>query len=368
MWPFVRKEHAQAIQPPRRDDPIAGNNSSLLRRLPWIEAGLTALGASILYFALHKSELAEFFAIGGAIVTLGRLGYAAEMEKSITSIEDAVASLRTDVENAIASLRTPLDRIREHFDITSQVHFTVFRDMLQEYAKITEPEFSGVKDGILTDARSRLVNLAHDKKSVVLPTTTYYGWLLPMLKNAMPPESIWALSMMREPEWNDSRPERDFIDFSKAASDRGVPIERVFVIAQDAVPAALDNPSIQFHLHTAKPDNLRGYVVEEEVVKRDDEDLYLMLGDGFIAFRERVALVDVFSGKSARGYVTMNPIQISHLREIYDRLQILAEPLDTYIARRLKASTALTASGNNLLLTVGKQSTEIAAAVDVSQH
>jgi hypothetical protein len=305
-------------------DGTAKSGSALLRKLPWIEAIGTAVGASVLYFILHKNELAEFFAIAGSLVTLGRLGYAAELER-----------LTAALEASIGELRGPLDRIREHFDISSQAHFGVFRDMLQTYSKITEPEFSRVKDAVLTEARSRLMGLANEKKSLVLPTTTYYGWLLPMLRHAMPPEVIWALSMMRAPEWDESQPERDFIDFSKGASDRGVPIDRIFVVGRAAVSTALENPAIKFHLHSEKPANLRGYVVEDEVVKAADEELYAMLGDGFIAFGDRVALVDVFSGKSARGYVTMNPVEIAHLREVYDRLRILAEPLDSYITRHL---------------------------------
>ena len=306
---------------------VGRSGSSLIRKLPWIEAIGTALGVVTLHFVFHKDELAELFAIAGALVTLGRLGYTAELEKSI------------------AELREPLDRIREYFDVSAQAHFAVFRDMLQVYGKITEAEFSRVKDGILADARSRLLDLANDKKSVVLPTTTYYGRLLPMIEKAIPPERIWALSMMRELEWTDSQPERNFIEFSKAAAQRGVPIDRVFVMGRDIVTIAVDNSAIKLHLHSEEPSKLRGFVVDEEVVRRDDEELHSKLGDGFIAFGERVALVDVFSGKSARGYVTMNPVEIARLQEVYDRLLILAEPLDFYIARRAREAEAARATG-----------------------
>jgi hypothetical protein len=340
---FSRMDQAVTVAPPQGDR-SAKSESSLLRKLPWIEAIGTALSAGFLYFVLHKSELAEFFAVAGSLLTLGRLAYAAELERLTSTIERSILDLRASLEHSITDLRGPLDRIREHFDLSSQAHFDMFRDMLQTYSKIIEPEFSKVKDNILSDARSRLMDLANDKKSLILPTTTYYGWLLPMLKNAMPPEGIWALSMMREPEWDDSQPERDFIDFSKGASDRGVPIDRIFVVGRAAVSSALENPAIKFHLHSSKPANLRGYVVEDEVVKASDEELYAILGDGFIAFGERVALVDVFSGKSARGYVTMNPVQIARLRDVYDRLRILAEPLDSYITRHLNPKL-LTAGG-----------------------
>jgi len=114
-------------------------------------------------------------------------------------------------------------------------------------------------------------------------------------------------------------------------------------MGRDIANIAVENPAIKLHFHSEEPSKLRGFVVDEEVVRRDDEELHSKLGDGFIAFGERVALVDVFSGRSARGYVTMNPVEIARLQEVYARLLILAEPLDSYLARRARdAETELT--------------------------
>jgi len=213
---------------------------------------------------------------------------------------------------------------------------SVFREPLQVYAKITEDEFARVKDGIVAEANSQLLFLANEKKSQVLVTTKYYGWLLPMLEKAVPPQPqrIWALSLMRELEWDDSPPERRFIELSRIAAERGVRIDRIFVMKKDLVASALGNQAVRLHLQTQKPETLRGFVVEMEALARADEDLDRQLGDGFIVFDERVALVDVFSGKSARGYVTMNRGEIEHLRDVYNRLLILAESLDAVAARQ----------------------------------
>lgn len=277
-------------------------------RFPWIEALGTVAGSFILYFVLKKHELAEFFAVVGGIMTLGRLGYSEFIERQI------------------AEIREPLQRIREFFDFSRAAHVTTFRDMLQVHSQITEEEFAAVKEGIIQEARAELLQLANQKKSAVLPTTRYYGWLLPMLERARPPQRIWALSMMRGPEWDNSPPERRFIALSQEAAERGVKIDRVFVMRRDLLSEALRIEPVAAHTRERKPDNLRGFFVDEEGLKRSDMDLFSRLGDGFIVFDDRVALVDVFSN-TARGYVTMSPTEIGHLKEVFERLQILGEEL-----------------------------------------
>lgn len=299
------------------------SRGSLIRQLPWIEATGTLGGALFFYFVLHKAELAEFFAILGGIVTLSRLSHAADLEREF------------------AAIRRPLIHLEQQIDLASHTHFTVFREILEVYSKITETEFAKVKDDILKDARARLLRLANDKKSEVLTTTTYYGWLLPMLARSAPPSRIWALSLMREPEWDDTQPERTFIEQSRKAAERGVQIDRVFVVPRANASAMLTIPAVVLHRDSEDPTHLRGYVVEEEVLKRDDADLHSKLGDGFIVFDDRVALVDVFSGASVRGYVTMSPVEIGHLKDVFERLRILAEDLDSY-SGRLEASRART--------------------------
>src|SRR5262249_40190495 len=148
-----------------RGEPV--QRDKLVRKLPWIEAIGTTLGVCFFYFILDDHLLAELFAIMGALVTFGRLGYTAHLE------------------GEIATLRQPLERMQEYLDISAHARLDVFRDMLQLYSNVTEEEFNRVKDGILTEARSQLLHLANEKKSAILPTTTYYGWLLPMLERAM---------------------------------------------------------------------------------------------------------------------------------------------------------------------------------------
>lgn len=290
----------------------------LIRRLPLIEAIGTAIASGILYFVLGKHELAEFFAVAGSLLALGRLSYTAELEKEIRELQE------------------PLERIGDYFDLSSQANLDIFRKMLQIYGKITEDEFVRVKDGILAGTMEELVYLANTKKSKVLATTEYYGWLLPMVEKATPPQRIWALSLMRDLEWDDSPPERRLIEFSRKAAESGVGIDRVFVMKKANIGESLKNEAIRLHFASEKPANLRGYVVDEEALNKSDEELHARLGDGFLAFVDRVAMVDVFS-KGARGYVTMNQEEITHLRNVFDRLMILAEDLDSVASRHAAA-------------------------------
>jgi hypothetical protein len=296
-------------KPKHKPAPDPDRVPSAVRRFPWYEAIGTITVALFFYFVLHNHEAAEIFAIAGGLLTLGRLGYAEIAEHSTNSI------------------RKPLDQIREFLDV-SQASQGGFRDMLQVYTRITEEEFRKVKEGIIEEAREKLLHLANDKKSEILSQTRYYSWLLPMVEKTAPGRQVFALSMMREPEWDDSKPERDFIRLMKEAAERGVQISRIFVMDKSALPTALANPAITIHKKGEKPNSLVGYYVDLEELKKSDPELLNELGDGFILFDDRVSLVDVFSKSGARGYVTMNGAAISHLRDIFDRLMILARDLE----------------------------------------
>src|SRR5712691_7886980 len=141
---------------------------TVLRLIPWIEIILGGSIALLLYFVLQRHELAEFFAIASMLLALGRLTYTSELEKAIGELK-----------MTLKEVQEPLERIGEFLDVSAQANFPVFRDMLQVYAKITELEFGPVKDEILGNARSKMLDLANDKRSETLATTAYYKWLLP---------------------------------------------------------------------------------------------------------------------------------------------------------------------------------------------
>lgn len=304
---FGRKTKPKPPKPPKQK--TAPNHSSVAR-FPWIEAIASAAVALFFYFILKNHEAAEIFAITGAILTIGRIGYSELVERSLSSIRD------------------PLNRIGAFFDVSQSADYGVFRDTLHVYARITEDEFRRVKDGIVEEARQKLLYLANEKRSEVLATTRYYEWLLPMLGKTSNGQKVYALSMMRDAEWDDSVPEREFIKLMKEAAARGVEIKRVFVMNKGLLEDVLKNEAISSHQPQEQPIDLRGYYVEVDELKKADAQLFEQLGDGFIVFDDRVALVDMFSESgAARGYVTMNGAGIAHLKDVFNRLMILAREL-----------------------------------------
>jgi hypothetical protein len=150
-----------------------------------------------------------------------------------------------------------------------------------------------------------------------------------MIERSEPGSQIWAVSMMLESEWNDSPPERRFLKANTEAAERGVQIDRIFVIPEAHIAPALSaNVGIRSHLERGG-DNLRGSVVKREYLEQHDSLLLKELGDGLIAFDETVALIDSSSEGEIRGKATMNPSELRRLRRLFDNLKVHSVDLPT---------------------------------------
>lgn len=275
-------------------------------RLPWVEVLATFLVGIILYFPLNNKDLAKIAWAIGSMLTVSRLVYERKLEEVLA----------------------PVRKLTEVTDLAQECSVDELRNLQRVYLTITEPEFRPVKDLIIADSLDALMRLANDKISEPLAAGEFYGWLLPMIDKAKSGSKIRALSVMMQAEWDDSPTERRFLESSVAAAQRGVTIDRVFVIDEDKVSDALKNPAIRVHAQEEGPGNFRGHLVGRNYLKRQDAGLYSRLGDGFIAFDERVALVDIASPDGlARGQVAMGSAELGRLLRLHEQLLLHSEVL-----------------------------------------
>lgn len=232
-----------------------------------------------------------------------------------------------------------VDRLADVFDLSQASQLTELQSLISNYLSIPEPELTRVKDAVVMSARDDLRRLATEKSSGELPSGEYYSWLIPMLDETKSGAVIRALSMMMDCEWDDSGPERRFIQANVDAAQRGVLVQRVFVATPEVMREAIEQMAAMGpHLAWEDPVNLKGYFVDLSYLERSDPGLIKKLRDGFIDLNDRVALIDLHSiDGSARGEVTMLPAELSTLKDLHDQLMVYARLLDKALLIELGA-------------------------------
>lgn len=213
----------------------------------------------------------------------------------------------------------PVAKLAQIMDLHGRTDVESLANLQRLYFQITEAEFRALKDSIVAEASERLLRLATEKASDELPAGEYYSWLLPMLDKAPTGGHIWAVSMMLDSEWDGSAAEEKFLRANIDASERGVRVERVFVVPRASVTTIHGHPAVQAHWN--EEGNFEPYFVEQESLKARDPELLDALGSGFIAFDDRVALVDGEEGGQIRGKVTMNRQEMAKLGRMFANLK-----------------------------------------------
>lgn len=293
-----------------------------MRSIPRLEAIISLLAGGVIALFVEPSLGAVVWAVG-AIVTLAEARHELKLDERLERV----------------------DGLATAFDLSHSTKVPEIQNLISNYLAVAEPELARIKDAVIAGARDDLLRLATDKSSGELPSGEYYSWLLPMLERIPSGGSIRALSMMMDCEWDDSEPERRFIQANVDAAQRGVSIQRVFVApASIMVRAIEDIPALRPQLAYEDPRQLAGYFVGREYLETHDPKLLAKLGDGFIDLDGRVALVDLHSvDGSARGEVTMLQAKLSQLRDIHDQLLLHARLIDTALVKELATSAGKTA-------------------------
>jgi hypothetical protein len=278
-----------------------------LAATPWIETFFAVI-VGLIFLAVGKRELAELTWVIGVALSFTRYAFSKKLEEEML----------------------PLHKLTSVMDLQRQMSVSQFQEMIRIYLEITEPEFRRVKDTIITEAIERLSELAQQKTSDQLATGDYYNWLLPIIQSTLHGSSMWAVSMMLSIEWDDSPAEQSFLRLNLDAAQRGVFVERIFVVPQSVIPNLYSIKAIREQLDNAG-DYLKPLVVEREFLEAHDPQLLKQLGDGLIAFDSRVALIDTLTPEGIRGYVTMNPGRITRLRRMFENLRVHARPLSEVV-------------------------------------
>jgi len=280
---------------------------------PWIEAIILAVTGFVL-LAFDKLILAELAWILGVALSFTRYAIITTLTKSNEEVFKALK-------------------------INNEILFEEkLIELVNNYLKITEPEFKKLKESMIIKTNESISKMAQLKKSQQIPTGSYYDWLLSYIKSTKAGSNIWAISMMLEVEWIDSVEEIEFLKQNMAAADRGVKLERIFVVNEADLPDLLSNKGIKAHYENTSI-SIHPKVAIKEILKKRDPNLLEDLGDGLIAFDRRVVLIDVVTPGGMRGIMTMERNEIDRLRNMFDSLTTLAYDLNEVDSMKNEKST-----------------------------
>jgi hypothetical protein len=282
----------------------------------FVDAIVAAIIAAALY-VVGKEDLAGIAIVVGLLLIVSRFVQSAFIKESLS----------------------PLQKVYEIVDLNQKSDVAEIDSLLKAYLSIRENEFRGVKDTVLVEATTKLRRLASEKRSDELGTSEYYSWLLPIIDDAKGGDTISAVSCMFDAEWDDSPTEVRFLKANLDAAQRGAHVERVFIIPEAKLSAALQNEPIKLHTVEVK-NKVNGVYVTREYLEGHDPQLLKESEDGFISFSGRVALIDRFDDKGmVRGIVTMNENDIRRLDRVFERLKLHAKPLTQSLQKTLPPPT-----------------------------
>lgn len=286
---------------------------------------LSGIVIGIVLLLLDVKNLASISFFMGPALSGSRYLLSKKVEIEISHLQNKI-----DIE-----LRT-VHNLATIVDLYRNTGINQFNEIIRNYLEITEDEFRSVKNQVIEDAINKLLKLANQKVSDELSTGEYYNWLHPMIEKAEPSSSLWAVSTMLDCEWDDSPYEERFLLLNMNAAKRGVLLERIFIVPETKFSEMIQNKGVK--AHSDNSGQLKAWVVFRENIEKSDPSLVNQIGDGFIAFDERVALVDMSTPDGMRGYVTMNLAEIQKLKRLFERLRVFGRELNEVIEKKTQTN------------------------------
>lgn len=300
---------------------VAASTKILLGEDPFANAASIIIGSVGLLLGFHR------------LVTIF------ETTKSIGNLSEKVASHGASVTNGIKETETRISN--DISKLSSRIGLTEIGEL---YDAIDE-EFSQDKSKIIRSTHDQLRDLKDSEESAPLAKAAFYKWIHENLSRLEPGDSLFAVSLMKDAEWEDNAAERRFLRQNITIAEHGVIVDRIFVadsvIWEDATHqeslgdelAINAGRVVRRHFASKEPQNLRGYHADASSIKASDPALMERIGDGFIMLRfartgDRVALLDDYTDPAiAAGKVTKSVRKLDELETAFAELRGMCQEL-----------------------------------------
>jgi len=275
------------------------------------------IGFYIDYY-LQKNDLALIVWFLGIILVIHRLMNIYESSKNNKDLLEEQNKSNKKTVDELISIR----RLNSIVDLDMKSNIYEIDNIRKLFLSIREVEFQEIKNKILLDASLRLDKLAHSKETEELSSSDYYDWIFNQFDSTGNGDTIKAVSVMDNLEWDENDPsEVKFFDSNIKATNRGVKLERIFCMSQDLLDDALENKFIKAQRRDSKY-KIKGYFADKDFLNRTDKSLLNAIDCGFIIVNNKVVLIDVFSSDGiARGRVVMKETIVQDYINIFDRLK-----------------------------------------------
>lgn len=142
-------------------------------------------------------------------------------------------------------------------------------------------------------------------------------------------EYIRAISTLLPNEWSSSLEEKKFWQANVEAINRGVFLERIFIVKKSESHRLGHIAQIAEHANLNRQ-NFSSFVIEREELEHEEATLFASAGEGFLLF-ESCALLDISPENKIRGYLEDRNEELSKLHRTFESLKTYAVPLQQYL-------------------------------------
>lgn len=275
----------------------------------------------------------------GLLLGFHRLITIFETTKSIDRLSNSLISHSTTVTSSIKKTETRVSN-----DI-SRLSSRIGLSEIGETFNLIDDEFLQDKVNIIRSTHEQLRHLKDSMQSSPLAKAAFYQWIHENLGRLQSGDSLIAVSLMNNAEWEDSPAERRFFRQNITIAEHGVTVERIFICDKKiwdmaSTQATLENELainagrvVRRHFANKEPKNLRGYHADESHLHISDPKLLERIGDGFLMLRfagtgDRVALLDDYRNPTlAAGKVTKLPQKLDELEYAFSELRTFSNHL-----------------------------------------
>lgn len=220
-------------------------------------------------------------------------------------------------------------------EIKMKSQFSNMERLIALYKETSIPSFRIRRENIIKDAIKSLFFLRYNLSPDDLNNKNFYDLLHTIISNTSEGAEINALSVMLKSEWDDSEDEKQFWADNCDAVKRKVNLQRIFIVNKNEAHRLKSIPQIINHITLENTyQNMHSFIVEKDVLKRENPQLLAKAGNGFIMINspdERVALLDEMPDSDKRAKTVLDSREIDEIIATFKEIKKYALPLKQYL-------------------------------------
>lgn len=128
---------------------------------------------------------------------------------------------------------------------------------------------------------------------------------------------LWCASTMLEDEWTESPQEMKFRVLNLEVANRGVNVERIFIISKDKIKEFKQNKTLKIYMQS----NIRTLFVDYDEISKKQPKLLEIVNNGWDGIDQATLIVDLPEGAKQRGYISKNTKEVMEAYNCFQELK-----------------------------------------------